>query len=173
MARKLKEGQALKTSGVSPTIKIDAIYRNGDEGAIREITNLLANALCNRNEGSLAALTNFLGSPILTREPATKTEFGVVQQAKLFINGENAHRVEVWINGYEHSEPDSNRRLLYEDMLHDFVSRQQNLQEMKRHLREARQLLKDTQSECAQLCAQLMALPVNCTNAIARFSRVG
>ena len=137
----------------SPTSKIDAIYRNGDEGAIREVTKLLANALCNRDEVSLEALRNILGSPILTREPATKAEFGVVHQARLFINGENAYRVEGWINGYEHSEPDSHWRLLYEDMLHHFVSRQQKLQEMKEHLRKARQLLKDTQSRCAQLTA--------------------
>ena len=160
MARKLKEGQALTTSGVSPTSKIDAIYRNGDEGAIREITNLLANALCNRNERSLAALSDILGSPILTGEPATKAELGIVQQARLFINGENAHRVEGWINGYEHSGPDSHRRLLYEDMLHTFVSRQQMLQEMKEHLRKAQQLLKDTQSECAQLRALKKLSPV-------------
>jgi hypothetical protein len=161
MARKLEDSQRITTSGVSSAGSVDAIYRSGNEGAIQELTNLLKNALCNRSELPLAALRKFLGSPSAPREPqepAIEVNVGLVQQARLFINGKNAFRVEGLINGYENSEPDSPRRLVCEDMLRDFVSRQQNIQVMKGHMQEARQLVQDTRSEGTKLRSSFKTL---------------
>src|SRR5262245_9556957 len=103
--------------------KVDAVYASGDRAMIDQMTRLLVLALSNKNERSLSALNHFFGLPVIKQDSEiAQCDTGLVQRARLFIDGKNAHRVETWILNYERSEPDSKRRLFHEDILRNFVS---------------------------------------------------
>ena len=132
--------------------KVHAIYTSGDEASIHRMTQLLVDALCNKDNFSLSALNDFFGLPGLTRNPvATQFGLGLVERARLFIDGANAHRVETWIVSYETSEPGSDRRLLYENILHDFVSSKSEIERLKGQVRQAHALTIDARSKCEAL----------------------
>src|SRR5262249_48606701 len=95
--------------------KVHALYTSGDEAALQRMTQLLIGAICNEDGISLSALNDFFGLPVLKSDSqARRFEFGLVQRARLLIDGANAHRVETWISSYETSEPGSTRHSLYE-----------------------------------------------------------
>jgi hypothetical protein len=105
------------------------------------MTKLLVDALRNEDDVSLSALSDFFGLPVPPRNPAaTRLGLDLVQRARLFINDENAHRVETWILSYETSEPGSRRRLLYGEILSNFVSWKREVEELKGQVKQVHAL---------------------------------
>jgi len=132
--------------------KIDAIYASGDTAMIEEVTRLLANVLADKNQDSLSALSEFFSWPGITLDPeAGHSHLGLIQRARLFIDGDNSRRVQGWIEAYEMSEPDSERRLLYEGILQDFVDSRTEIEELRSQLKQAQRLALDTELNCQEL----------------------
>jgi len=132
--------------------KIDAIYASGDAAMIDEVTRLLANVLADKNQDSLSALSDFFGLPGGARDPeAGASQLGLIPRARLFIDGNNSHRVEGWIAAYETSEPDSERRLLYENILLDFVHSRSEIGKLRSQLEQAHRLALDAKLKCQEV----------------------
>jgi hypothetical protein len=132
--------------------KVHAIQTSGNEASVHRMTQLLIDALCDEDHRSLSALSDFFGLPAVGPNPPTAHfELGLVQRARLLIDGENAHRVESWILSYETSELGSDRRLLYENILGDFVSAKSEIEALKIRVRQAHALAIDVWSKCEAL----------------------
>jgi hypothetical protein len=131
--------------------KIHAIYSGGDQSMLHEVTQLLVNALRDEDDRSRSALGEFFNLPVSTETETTQLGLGLVQRARLLIDGPTANRVQTWIVSYERSEPDSQRRSLYESILRDFVSSKSQVEELKRRLKQAHRLTFDTRSKCDAL----------------------
>jgi len=132
--------------------KVHAIYTSGNEASVHQMMQLLVDALRDEDTLCLSALNDFFGLPAVRPNPAaTQFDLGLVQRARLFIDGANAHRVETWILSYETSAPGSDRRLLYENILRDFVSSKSEIEELKVQVRQAHALAIDARLKCAAL----------------------
>jgi hypothetical protein len=54
-------------------------------------------------------------------------DHSLIYQARKLITGANVHTVLTWIFCYEGSEPDSERRVHYQELLQDFVASQNRI----------------------------------------------
>ena len=129
--------------------KIRSIYTSGDESAVNQVTDLLVNALRTRDNQTRSALGDFFDLPTMspTDSDAATVDRDLLFQARLFINGANANRVQTWIMFYEASEPNSPRRTIFEQILRNFVV----VEALKCQAAEARALAIDGLSKCAAL----------------------
>jgi len=110
--------------------KIRSTYRSDDGSAVK-LTTLLAGALRNGDPRSISALGKFFG---LSVSKTVQLDFDLVHHARLFINSQNAHNVENWIDFYKSAAPDCQMRSVYEKNLRNFVSAKRQLQDLKQHM---------------------------------------
>ena len=116
------------------------------------MTELLANALRSEDISSLLALKQFFDLPAENvNVPRTKLDLGLVECARLFIDGPNASDVERWIQAYEMSEPESKRRLLYQNILCNFISSESQVRSLKYQLGLAKSLSAEILTKCDEL----------------------
>src|SRR5690349_11377477 len=113
--------------------KVRAIYAAPDEAAVETLTQLLATALRAGDHDSRSALGQFLDSPVtsLTDSDCHEHNQALLSHAMVFINGENANRVQTWISAYTMSAEDSDCRSIHEDMLRNFVLSTAAVERMK------------------------------------------
>src|SRR5262245_61095550 len=129
--------------------KIRSIYTSGDESAVSQVTELLVKALRTGDDQTRSALGDFFDLQTVSRtdSDAATADRDLVFQARLFINGANANRIQTWIWIYETSEPNSQRRSLFEKILRNFVV----VEALKCQATQARTLAIDALSKCAGL----------------------
>ena len=137
--------------------KIRSIYTSSDESAVNQVTDLLVNALRTGDNQTRSALGDFFDLPTMSRtdSDAATVDRDLLFQARLFINGANANRVQTWISFYEASEPNSQRRSLFEQVLRNFVV----VEALKCQAAEARTLAIDARSKCAALERIIKSMP--------------
>jgi len=138
--------------------KIHQIFANNDERTTNQVTNLLIKALLEGDQRSRSALSEFVGLP-MTSAPEAEIDFVLLQQARLFINGPNAHRVQNWISSYQMSIPFSQHRLICESILRTFVASRSAIEKMKWQVMRARSLANDAQSKCDALKVIISKMP--------------
>jgi len=129
--------------------KIRSIYASRDESAVNQVTKLLANALRTGDDQSRSALREFLDVPTMSpiHSDAATIDLDLLYQVRLFMNGANANRVQTWILLYVASAPNSQRRSLFEAILHNYVA----VEALKCRAAEARTVAIDVMSKCAAL----------------------
>jgi hypothetical protein len=129
--------------------KIRSIYTSGDESAVNQVTKLLANALRTGDDQSRSALREFFHLPTTSpiHSDAATIDLDLLYQVRLFMNGASANRVQTWILLYVASAPNSQRRSLFEAVLHNYVA----VEALKCRTAEARTVAIDVVSKCAAL----------------------
>src|SRR5215813_116729 len=129
--------------------KIRSIYASSDESTVNQVTKLLINALRTRNDQSRSALRAFFDLPTMspTHSDAGTIDLDLLYRIRLLMNGSNANRVQTWILLYVASAPNSQRRSLFETILHNFEAREV----LKREAAKVHTLAIDTLSKCAAL----------------------
>ena len=112
------------------------------------MTNLLVATLLNGDSDSQSRLGRFFDLSIvpLTDLDGRELDYDLLGRAALFIDGENANRVQNWISSYKASAANSANRSLFETILRNFVSSRTALQQMKLQLMERSGLEADAQS---------------------------
>ena len=140
--------------------RINEIYASGDPSEAQEVTKLLVNALRRPDYRSRSALQRFFDvSTMAQTRPASKLDLVLIARTRLFITGLNAHRVQVWISGYEGSAPRSERRLMYERILRDFVASSSEVKTLKSQVRNAHLLAADLHFKCDALTRLIRTIP--------------
>jgi len=130
--------------------QVHAIYSADNKAVADELTNLLVAALRNGDSDSQSRLRRFFDLRLVpvTDLDGRELDYDLLGRAALFMNGENANRVQTWISSYKASADNSDRRSLHETILRNFVSSRTAVEEMKLQLVESRTLRADAGSKC-------------------------
>jgi hypothetical protein len=131
--------------------KIYQMFATDNERMLRRATNLLIKALCEGDPRSRSALSEFLHLPVTSTEATGAIDYDLVEQARVFINGPNAQRVQAWISSYEMSIPYSEQRLVCESILRTFVASRSAIERIKWQVSRARTLAREAQAKCDAL----------------------
>jgi len=121
-----------------------------DESAATEITNLLVRIMREGDDESLTALRQLFDFPVMSSNDA-KVDPRLISTARVFINGENANRVETWISRYQKSLPHSWCRSVLEQILWNFIANRTVLEATKCSLAEASNLRTELSSKFAAM----------------------
>jgi hypothetical protein len=124
---------------------IHTIYKRCDESKVHKLTTLLVTALRDGDYRSRSALAGFFGLPLVSQADldASKLDSVLLRDAILFINNENANRVQTWVSSYKKSPAHS--RSLHENILRNFVSSRTEVEKLKLHVSQARSLAGDAE----------------------------
>jgi hypothetical protein len=133
--------------------RLGAIYASGDESAVNKLTNLVINVLQRSDDDSRSRLMQFFELPTVseTQSHGAEIDHNLIARAHLFINDNNANRVQSWISLYETSSSCSPMRSLLEGILQAFVTSRSEVETMKFRTAEARKLSTDAEAKCAAL----------------------
>jgi hypothetical protein len=144
-------GSPTTPTGRTLTERIHTIYERADESTVHEMTTLLVTALRDGDHRSRSALAQFFGLPVMPEAEleVAKLDFALLRNAILFINGENANRVETWLASYKKSPPHS--RSLPENILRNFVSSKTEVTELKSQVKQAHSFATDARLKCEEL----------------------
>src|SRR5262245_58721632 len=119
--------------------QVDAIYTADNKALANELTNLLASALRKGDPDSQSRLGRFFDLPLVpVADLDGRLDYDLLGRAALFINEENANRVQTWISSYKVSAANSDLRSLHETILRNFVSSRIAVEQMKLQLIEGR-----------------------------------
>ena len=139
--------------------RIHQLFATADERGMRLMTNLLIRALREGDQHARVALGEFFDLPITSADQEGEIDFLLLQEARLYINGPNAHRVQNWISSYQGSMPFSKHRLVRESILRTFVASRSAIEKMKWQVIRARRLALDAQLKCTALKVIINKMP--------------
>src|SRR5262249_31582289 len=127
-----------------------------------------AKVLRERDDDSRLALRRLFGllTPSQEESNAVKIDRRLICRVRLFINGENAHRVESWLSRYKTSLPHSRDRSLLENILRNFVASRSEVEATKCNLAESRTLRAEMWSKCTAIRSVLQNMPESMTPAL-------
>lgn len=142
--------------------RVTEAYNRGDESAIDALTTLLIDALRDGSCDSRCALRQFLGisTALPTQSNGVRIDRVLISRVHLFINGQNANRVQALIASYEASPPYSERRSILESILQRFVESRSELEAIKAGLADSRNFRTHISSNYAALIALQVDQPI-------------